>query len=162
MSATEASEARERPRRIAALTETLRGQLLSIGVLALVLVVLTTMAPRLWEGPWLWAGVAVVAVATGLALLGQGPLYEANWLPVLVPAMDLLVIMLLLGDSGVPRIVAMLAVVPAFWLGFVGRRRGVVIVAIGGAAMGIAMALQLAGVGGLPGRPAGGPPGRSG
>lgn len=145
MSVTESSEVRERPHRIAALTETLRGQLLSVGVLALVLTVLTVVAAGVWEGPWLWAGVAVVAAATGLALLGQGPLYEATWLPVLVPAMDLVVIMLLLGDSGVPRIVAVLAVVPAFWLGFAGRRRGVGIVAIGGVAMGIAMALQIAG-----------------
>lgn len=144
MSTTEAPEARARPRRRAALTETLRGQLLSLGVLALVLVVLTVMAAGVWDRPWIWASVAVVAAATGLALLGQGPLYDARWLPVLVPAMDLLTIMLLLGDPGVPRIVAMLAVVPAFWLGFVGRRRGVVIAAAGGAAMGVAMGLQIA------------------
>ena len=57
---------------------------------------MTIVAPAVWDAPWLWASVAVVAAATGLALLGQGPLYEANWLPVLVPAMDLLVVMLLL------------------------------------------------------------------
>ncbi|ROR65027.1 sensor histidine kinase [Agrococcus jenensis] len=143
MSGTESLEARERPRGIAALTETLRGQLLSLAVLALVLIVLTAVAPGVWDRPWVWASVAAVAVATGLALLGQGPLYDARWMEVLVPAMDLLAIMLLLGDVGMPRIVAMLAVVPAFWLGFVGRRVGLVIVAAGGIAMGIAMALQI-------------------
>lgn len=137
------SVAQERPRRVA-LTETLGGQLLSLGVLALVLLVLTIVAPAVWDGPWLWASVAVVAAATGLALLGQGPLYEANWLPVLVPALDLLGIMLILGETDVPRIVAMLAVVPAFWLGFVGRRRGVVIAAVGGTAAGVQMALRIA------------------
>ncbi|GAA1425187.1 sensor histidine kinase [Agrococcus citreus] len=142
MTVTESSVAQERPRR--ALTETLGGQLLSLGVLALVLLVLTIVAPAVWDGPWLWASVVVVAAATGLALLGQGPLYEANWLPVLVPAMDLLVIMLILGETDVPRIVAMLAVVPAFWLGFVGRRRGVVIAAVGGTAAGVQMALKIA------------------
>lgn len=140
---TEASEVRERPQR-GALTETLRGQLLSLGVLALVLIVLTSVAPGVWDGPWLWASVAVVAAATGLALLGQGPLYDARWMEVSVPALDLLVIMLILGDAEVPRIVAMLAVVPAFWLGFAGRRPGVVIVAISGAVMGIIMALRIA------------------
>lgn len=145
MSATETPETGERPHGIAALTETLRGQLLSVAVLSLVLIVLTVVAPGVWDEPWLWAAVAVVVAATGLAALGQGPLYDANWLPVLVPALDLLTIMLLLGDSAVPRIVAMLAVVPAFWLGFVGRRRGVVIVALGGAAMSAAMALHIGG-----------------
>ncbi|MGY3127001.1 signal transduction histidine kinase [Agrococcus sp. UYP33] len=143
MSVTDSLEARERPRGLAALTETLRGQLLSLAVLALVLIVLTVVAPGVWDGPWLWASVIAVAVATCVALLGQGPLYDAPWMPVLVPALDLLVIMLLLGDAEVPRIVAMLAVVPAFWLGFVARRLGLVIVAAGGVAMGIAMALRI-------------------
>ncbi|MGC5076845.1 sensor histidine kinase [Agrococcus sp. DT81.2] len=145
MSVIESSAAHERPRRIAALTETVRGQLLSVGVLALVVIVLTAVAPGVWDGPWLWGSAAVVAAATGLALLGQGPLYNATWLPVLVPALDLLVIMLLLGEPSVPRIAAMLAVVPAFWLGFVGRRPGVVMAAVGGIAMGVALSLQIAG-----------------
>ena len=143
MSATESLEARERLRRLP-LTETLMGQLLSVAVLALVLILLSVVDASVWDGPWLWAGVVVIAVATGLAMLSQGPLYDARWMEVLVPAMDLVVIMLLLEDPAVPRIVAMLAVVPAFWLGFVGRRRGVVIVAVGGAAMGIVMALRIA------------------
>lgn len=144
MSVAESAEAAARPPRKRSITETLRGQLLSVGVLALVLLVLTIVDPAAWDGPWLWASVAVVVAATGLALLGQGPLYEATWLPVVVPAMDLLVIVLLLGDPEVPRIAAMLAVVPAFWLGFVGRRRGVAIAAIGGTATGVTMAFRIA------------------
>ncbi|WP_306231521.1 sensor histidine kinase [Agrococcus beijingensis] len=142
---TERSEAVEQTRRPHPLTETLRGQLLSVGVLALVLVVHTIVAAEIWDRPWVWAGVVVVVAATGIAVLGQGPLYDARWLPALVPALDLLVIMLILGDLEVPRIAAMLAVVPAFWLGFVARRRGVVIAAAGGTAMGILMALRIAG-----------------
>ncbi|MGM1029786.1 MAG: sensor histidine kinase [Actinomycetota bacterium] len=141
----ETPEALERSAGRRALTETLRGQFLSLGVLALVLLVLTVVAPGVWEGPWLWSSVAVVAAATGIALLGQGPLYESTRLPVVVPALDLLVIVLLLGEDQVPRIMAMLAVVPAFWLGFAARRVGVAIAALGGGATSVAMVLQIAG-----------------
>ncbi|SDR86311.1 sensor histidine kinase [Agrococcus carbonis] len=113
-------------------------------VTALVLVVFTIVDPAVWGDGYPWSATAAIAVATGLALaLRWMSERTIAWVAIVVPVLDLLGLLLLAVDPQAPRIIAMLAVVPAFWLGLAARRLGAAIAAVAGLAVGIAMALRI-------------------
>jgi signal transduction histidine kinase len=140
----ESSEAlaEEHVRELAKL-DTRRLQLVYAAVTALVLLVVTVADPEPWTRPWIWLASLCVAAATLLAVLDGHLPRSRVWLRYALPLLDLLGCLTLLADLHSPRILAMLAVVPAFWLGIVAGRWGIAIVGGFGAAMSAVLALHI-------------------
>ncbi|MCR8670381.1 cell wall metabolism sensor histidine kinase WalK [Agrococcus sp. HG114] len=144
MSAEAETLAEEHVRELAKL-DTRRLQLVYASVTALVLIVVSLADAARWGHPSIWLASLCIGAATVLALLdGRLPRSRA-WLRYALPGLDLLGCLALLADFHSPRIIAMLAVVPAFWLGIVAGRWGIAIVGAVGAAMSAVLALHLTG-----------------
>jgi signal transduction histidine kinase len=104
----------------------------------LVTVTLAVMAiadPSVRASPWEWLAVAIFAIATLIALVSPQLPGESGWARIGVPVLDLVASAVLLVDPSAPRTLALLAVLPAFWMGIVAGRRGIVIVAVVSAAI---------------------------
>ncbi|GEK79490.1 ATP-binding protein [Agrococcus baldri] len=128
-----------RPRVIGALR--LRRVQLAIALItALVLVALTIVSADVWSQPWPWIVVLGMASATVLAIVSPS---AGMPMRVIAPTLDLIALTALIADPQAPRIVAMLAVVPAFWLGVTARRRGIWVVAAASAMLLLVMALRI-------------------
>lgn len=128
-----------RPRVIGAL-RFLRVQLVLALMVALVLVALTLVSDGVWNQPWPW--IVTIGMATATALAVASP---SAGLPmrVIVPTLDLIALTALIADPQAPHIVALLAVMPAFWLGVTVRGRGIGLVAIASAILLVVMALRV-------------------
>ncbi|WP_206447426.1 ATP-binding protein [Agrococcus sp. KRD186] len=109
-------------------------------MVALVLVALSVVSANVWDQPWPWIVAIGMAAATALAVASPSAGVQMR---IIVPALDLLALTALIADPQAPRIVALLAVMPAFWLGVTVRSRGIGIVAIAGAALLVLMALRI-------------------
>ena len=114
-------------------------QLVYAAVVVLVFAVFTLVHDDVWTHPSSWIAVGGIGVATVLSLVGR----ESQWRSIVVPAINLAAITVLIADAEVPRIIAMLAVVPAFWLGIAGRRMGIGLVVLVSIAAGGVMALRI-------------------
>lgn len=124
--------------------EALRLQLVFLCSVALVLGVMTLVSPAVWAGPWMPIGGGVLLVATALAAaLAVGRERPAHWLAA-VPLLDLAAVVALLGADDVPRILALLAVYPSFWLGFSARGRGIAVVGVAAAIVAAGMVARVA------------------
>lgn len=111
-----------RPRVIGAL-RLKRVQLIVAGILGVVLAALIAVDPAVVMLPWVWLAALVMTVATVLALLAQR--IAGMTMAIIVPALDLAAFGALFAEPLVPRNVAILMVMPAFWLGVTAGRLGI-------------------------------------
>lgn len=126
-----------------------RVQVAYAGVALLVGVVSMLVHEKVWTHPATMMGAAAIVGATALAVFGERRRAWARWARIVVPTLDLLAITVFISEDDIPRIIAMLAVVPALWLGIAGRRAGIVVVVVAGAAAGSVMAMHLPGSSGV-------------
>lgn len=112
---------------------------------ATVLLVMGIANPRVWSNPWAWTAVGILAVATIIALIATLLPAGSGRARAVVPMLDLAAIAVLLVDASAPRTLALLAVLPAFWIGIVAGRRGIAIVAVVSAVIAAILGVHLAG-----------------
>lgn len=110
-------------------------------IFALVILALTVVDARAWSAPWLLIATAGMIVATVLAVTSKRG--AGLTIRVLVPVLDLVALAALIADPLAPRIVAVLAVVPAFWLAVTDRRRGIALVGAASAALLVIIGLRI-------------------
>ncbi|MCH1882211.1 ATP-binding protein [Agrococcus sp. ARC_14] len=111
-------------------------------MVAMVLVVLTLVDADSWHAPWLWIATVGMGLATVLALATRKAVGPT--LRFIVPTLDLIALAALIADPQAPRIVAILAVMPAFWLGVTARTRGIALVGAASAVLLAVMAMRIA------------------
>ncbi|QUW18465.1 ATP-binding protein [Agrococcus sp. Marseille-Q4369] len=112
---------------------------------ATVLLVMGIADPRVWSNPWAWTAVGILAVATIIALIATRLPAGSGRARSVVPMLDLAAIAVLLVAASAPRTLALLAVLPAFWIGIVAGRRGIAIVAAVSAVIAAILGVHLAG-----------------
>ena len=112
---------------------------------ATVLLVMGIADPRVWSNPWAWTAVGILAIATIIALIATQLPAGSGRARAVVPTLDLAAIAVLLVDASAPRTLALLAVLPAFWIGIVAGRRGIAIVAAVSAVIAAILGVHLAG-----------------
>ncbi|ERG64792.1 hypothetical protein L332_10070 [Agrococcus pavilionensis RW1] len=112
---------------------------------ATVLLVMGIANPRVWSNPWAWTAVGILAVATIIALIATLLPAGSGRARAVVPMLDLAASAVLLVDASAPRTLALLAVLPAFWIGIVAGRRGIAIVAGVSAVIAAILGVHLAG-----------------
>lgn len=130
-----------RPRVVGAL-RLRRVQLAVTLIVALVLVALTVLSSDVWQWPWVWMASIGMVAATVSALASRD---SGMSMRIIVPTLDLIAVTALIADPQAPRIVAILAVVPAFWLGVTARGRGIGLVSAVSALLLVVMALRVPG-----------------
>ncbi|MBO1770325.1 ATP-binding protein [Agrococcus sp. TF02-05] len=112
---------------------------------ATVLLVMGIADPRVWSSPWAWTAVGILTIATIIALIATRLPGQPGWPRFVVPMLDLVASAVLLVDASAPRTLALLAVLPAFWIGIVAGRRGIAIVAGVSAVIAAILGVHLAG-----------------
>lgn len=118
-------------------------QLVFALAIALLLVVLSLVDPQVWRMPFVPCTAVLVVLATVASAVGATRPGVVTWPSLVAPILDLAAVAVLLLDPHVPRIAALLAVFPAFWLGFRARKRGIAISAAASVAMVLGMVAQL-------------------
>ncbi|WP_425843168.1 sensor histidine kinase [Agrococcus sp. TSP3-2-1] len=112
---------------------------------ATVLLVMGIADPGVWSNPWEWTAVGILAIATIIALIATRLPAGSGRARSVVPMLDLVAIAVLLVDASAPPTLALLAVLPAFWIGIVAGRRGIAIVAAVSAVIAAILGVHLAG-----------------
>lgn len=119
-----------RPRVIGAL-RLKRVQLIVAGIFGVVLVAFFIVNPGTWALPWVWASAVVMALSTVLSVFARQ--ISGVIMAIIVPALDLVSFGALFAEGEVPRNVAIMMVMPAFWLGVTAGKRGIAMVAVASA-----------------------------
>lgn len=109
-------------------------------VMALVLMLFAIVEPDAASLPGIWIATAGTALATVPVLFGDR---AAKLLPVVVPAIDLAALIAIATDVQSPRVLVLLAVVPAVWLGTTARLRGVILVVVAGLITSVILAARI-------------------
>lgn len=102
-------------------------QLIIASILTVVLVAFFIVNPGRWELPWVWTSGLVMALATVLSVFARQ--VSGVTMAFIVPALDLVSFGALFAEGEIPRNVAIMMVMPAFWLGVTAGRRGIAMVA---------------------------------
>lgn len=119
-------------------------QALYVCVLPIVLGVLSLVDPDIWQSPWLWLMAGVFLIASLLPIVDRMLPRRTTWARKAVPVLDLFAVVALLAEPDVPRILALLAVVPAAWTGLALRGVGMAVVAAAGFTVAATMVTRLA------------------
>ncbi|WP_405219840.1 sensor histidine kinase [Agrococcus sp. Ld7] len=122
MSATPHTSRDVRPRVIGALRLN-RVQLIVAGILAVVLAVVIAVDHSIFGLPWVTLAALTMTAATVLAVVDRR--VAGVTMSIIVPALDLAAFAALFAEPLVPRNVAILMVMPAFWLGVTAGRLGI-------------------------------------
>lgn len=125
--------------------QTRRLQLPYAVLVTVVLAVMTIADPGSWQSVSMLVGAGGFAIATAAALLERRLRGGMAWTRWAVPVIDIASSAVLLADSHAPRTLALLAVLPAFWIGIVAGRRGIAIVALVSAAIAAILGVHLSG-----------------